>query len=125
MIANTANANTVSSNTGIDLVRLHDEAKVGTSYEHLAALFNTTLEELLPYKKLIEDARLVGVHEFTKIVRERAIQKGDDYCIRLWAQLTKLIEMDRTAPPTDDEKMTPEKVMEIFSKPVKAEGTNV
>lgn len=116
MNANTANVNTITSNTGIDLIRLYEEAKVGTSYEHLAAVFNTTVDELLPYKGHIEAARLVGVHEFTKVVKQRALERGDDYCIRLWAQLTKLIEMDRTAPLSADEQMTPEKVMEAFQK---------
>lgn len=116
-----ANTETVTSNTGIDLIRLQEEAKVGTSYEHLCAVLGTTMDNLLVYKQMIEDARLVGVHEFTKVVRERAIQRGDDYCIRLWAQLTKLIDMDRTAPLTGDEIMTPEKVQEIFRQ--KADAT--
>jgi hypothetical protein len=98
----------------IDPDALYQEAQVLSSAEHLAAVFGCAVEALAPYKDVIERARLVSEHEFMK--RLKALMEGEDKeAIRLWAQVTKLLEIDKTIPETG-ESMTSARVKEILNR---------
>lgn len=99
----------------IDTQKLFEEAQVLSSYEHLAAVFACSVEALAAHKAVIERARLVSEHMFMK--RLLALVKADDKdAIKLWAEITKVREQDKTAPITEEERLDSAKVRSILQR---------
>lgn len=99
----------------LDAHKVYLEAQNLSEYKHLAAFFGVTEEEIASYKSIIERGRLVAEHEYLRRLR-LLMENQDKDAIKLYAEMLKIFNLDKTAPITKDDQMTDEKVLDIFKR---------
>lgn len=96
-----------------DALELFEAAQVLSTYDHLAAVLGVEVEALAPYKAIVERGRLIAEHEFFKQL-QRLMLADDKEAIKLYAEMVKLRELDKSAPITAEEQLTADKVRNIL-----------
>lgn len=97
----------------LDPYKVYQEAQVLSSYAHLAAFFAVEVDDLKPYKKVIERAKLVAEHSFLQKLKALA-DSGDRQAIALYAEHIKLTNLNDDTTPKESGVDTNKTIRDAF-----------